>query len=129
MYDKQTINHLTSEYLSGQKAVENDLLEALTPMIDIILSKGYLSRKSDWDDLRQCALWDLYKILKRKPKGLRIALTEYDNAAGYFYFRIRAFLNQNFNREGYDNNKNNIVFFEDLPGRYKKRLGLPVDEE
>jgi len=128
MYDKNKINRFTERYLNGKKDVIDDLLKALTPMIDIILSKGYSSRKSDWDDLKQGCLLELFEILKRKPMGLRIALAEWNNVAGYFYFRVRSYLNLNFDREKYDDNKKNTIFFENLPGRYKNRLGLPADE-
>jgi len=129
MYNKRTINRLTAEYLHGEKNVINELLENLIPMIDVILAKGYYSRHEYWEDLRQRALLELWKTIKRKPSGMRIALKEWHNASGYFYFRVRAFLNQKFNSEVYDDNKKNIIFFKDLDSTYKSKLGLALEEE
>jgi len=85
MYDKETTNNLTSEYLKGKRDVINKLLENLSPMVDVVLAKGYSARREYWEDLRQETLLELLKIIGRKPLGLKIAASEtWENASGIF---------------------------------------------
>ena len=48
--------------------------------------------------------------------------------AGYFYYRVRAYLSQKFEQEAYDDVKEDHTFFKDLDYGYKRKLGIGIRE-
>jgi len=131
MYDKKEIDRLTGLYMGGQRDVIGKLLEAIVPMIDIILLGKYNDMKSDFDDLRQEVLIRLKQILERNPDSLYVSFDR-GNISGYYHFKIREILQgRHYNfvrkiRDEYDTYRGDVDFFSNLSKRNKRRLGIEV---
>ena len=91
MYNKALINKLAKRYATKR---ENDtftqLLQELTPIIDIQLGKNYSSLKEYWDDLRQDVLLKLWENRFNIKKMISAGV----EPCQFLYERIRTWLNR-----------------------------------
>lgn len=93
MYDKEAINALFREFIfTEDDKFLAQLIEELTPMIDVILSR-WGAHKRHWDDTRQQILLMLWRNLR----NFEIDRTKQTiNPTSYLFFLIRTYATRSF---------------------------------
>jgi len=89
MFDKDLISKLGKQYAKKREGLE-DLLMALTPLINVQLGKQYSSMKEYWDNMRQDVI---VKILENR-KAIREQILRGDDPYQLFWNRIRKWLSR-----------------------------------
>lgn len=109
-YNKERIESLFDAYVnSGDEKIFGDLIEASSPIIDVVLKK-YSKYGRHFEDIRQEVKLKMWKNLRDPKKLSRCSI----NPTAYLFFVIRAYVSRTYERfmKIYEDNKEALDFVE-----------------